>query len=89
MERTIILEPPLPDQASIAHDAHAGQPQLYFAEPHQLAQVFSPVWKKWLSTWKVDLLHTCARWYMNFTTSQIYIIILIAKVVFSQCKKKK
>lgn len=45
---TVILEPPLTDQASVADDAHALQLQLCLAESHQLAQVPAPVMDKGL-----------------------------------------
>ena len=58
---TVVLEPPLPDQAPVAYYAHAGQLQLPFAELHQLAKVFAPVMDEWLSAGEVDLFHTWDR----------------------------
>lgn len=66
---TVVLEPPLPDQAPVAHYAHAGQLQLLFAELHQLAKVSAPVVEEWLSTGEVDLFHTWDRQSTTFPSS--------------------
>ena len=40
---TVLLEPPLADQAPVADNADAGQLQLLLTELHQPAQVLAPV----------------------------------------------
>ena len=47
---TVLLEPPLADQAPIADDADAGQLQLLLTELHQAAQVLASVLEERLPT---------------------------------------
>lgn len=90
---TVALEPALADQAPVADDAHAGQTKLLFAEFHQLAQVFASLVKERFSARKVDLLHTWEGrqrpFPFCFYSAHTSVIILMAKVIWSQCSRRE